>query len=274
MIINHNMSAIFAQRQLKQTQGLIDKSIQKLSSGLRITRAGDDASGLAVSEKMRTQIRGLARAQANAENAISFVQVAEGYLDETGQVLQRTRELAVQAANGIYSDADRAQIQVEVTQLVDEIDRIAKTAEFNKMKLLTGKFADGSMVFHIGANQGQNMKVAIGDMTANGLGITAQNTSISTAVAADSMLGVIDIALDKVNQQRADLGAYQNRMEKTVQGLSIAAENMQAAESRVRDADIAHEMVTYVKNQILVRSGTAMLAQANLKPQTVLDLLR
>ena len=168
------------------------------------------------------------------------------------------------------------QIAVEVSQLVDEIDRIANTAEFNRMKMLTGAFADGAkeMVFHVGANADQNMATHIGNMTKDGLGINVQNVSISTPSSANTTIGVIDMALQKVNKQRADLGAYQNRMEHTVQGLSIAAENMQAAESRIRDADIAKEMVAYVKNQILVRSGTAMLAQANLKPQTVLELLR
>jgi flagellin len=278
MIINHNISAIFAQRQLKQTHLQIDKNIQKLSSGLRITRAGDDASGLAVSEKMRTQIRGLRKAEMNAENGISFIQVAEGYMEETTSVLQRVRELAVQAANGIYSNADRMQINVEVSQLVQEIDRIAETAEFNQMKMLTGKFDPAlggtSVVFHVGANADQRMSATIGDMTAKGLNLTAQNLSISTADKANQSIANIDVALDAVSKQRADLGAYQNRMELTVQGLSIAAENMQAAESRIRDADIASEMVGYVKSQILVRSGTAMLAQANLKPQTVLELLR
>ena len=276
MIINHNMSAIFAQRQLKQTGLQIDKNIQKLASGMRISRAGDDASGLAVSEKMRSQIRGLRQAEMNAENAISFIQVTEGYLEGTTEVLQRMRELAIQSANGIYSQEDRMQIQVEVAQLVEEVDRIADSAEFNQMKMLTGRFSVGGedMVFHVGANADQNMTANIDSMTAAGLGINIQNVSISSATNANTSIGTIDRALQQVNKQRADLGAYQNRMEKTVQGLSIAAENMQAAESRIRDADIATEMVGYVKNQILVRSGTAMLAQANLKPQTVLELLR
>ena len=285
MIINHNISAIYAQRQLKYTNMRVDKNIEKLSSGLRITKAGDDASGLAVSEKMRAQIRGLRQAEMNAENGISFIQVAEGYLEETTNVLQRVRELAIQSANGIYSMEDRMQIQVEVSQLVQEIDRIANTAEFNAMKMLTGKFADpasggaptASMYFHIGANPDQRMRAYIGDMSAEGIGILAggaQQVSISTADMANIALGVIDVALNKVSKQRADLGAYQNRMEQTAMGLAIAAENMQAAESRVRDADMAAVMVDFVKNQILAQSGTAMLAQANLKPQTVLQLLQ
>lgn len=278
MIINHNMSAIFADRQLKQTGVDMDKNIQKLSSGLRITRAGDDASGLAVSEKMRSQIRGLRQAEMNASNAISFIQVTEGYLEETTSVLQRVRELAVQSANGIYSPEDRMQIQVEVSQLVQEVDRVSNTAEFNKMKMLTGRFAAQGgvekMVFHVGANQDQNMTVGIANMSAQALGINMQNVSISSPGSANKAIGFVDNALQVVSKQRADLGAYQNRLEKTVQGLSIAAENMQAAESRIRDADIAKEMVDYVKNQILVRAGTAMLAQANLAPQTVLELLR
>jgi flagellin len=258
--------------------------MEKLASGMRINRAGDDASGLAVSEKMRTQIYGLHRAGKNAEDGISFIQVAEGYLAATTSVLQRIRELSIQASNGIYTPEDRMQIAVEVSQLTDEVDRIASHAEFNRFNMLTGKFADpavggtptNSMWFHIGANMDQRIKAYVGTMTAAGLGIrsAAQQISISTPGEANKTIGIIDEALRRVNRQRADLGAYQNRMEKTVHGIAIAAENTQAAESRIRDADMAEEMVGYVKNQILVRSGTAMLAQANLKPQTVLELLR
>jgi flagellin len=284
MIINHNLSAMFANRLLKFKHWEVDKNMEKLASGMRINRAGDDASGLAVSEKMRTQIRGLNRAAQNAEDGISFIQVAEGYLAETTFVLQRIRELSIQASNGIYSPEDRMQIAVEVSQLVDEVDRIASHAEFNRFNMLTGKFANpagggqptNSMWFHIGANMDQRIRAYVGTMTAAGLGIrsaTAQ-ISISTPGQANAAIGMIDTALTRVNRQRADLGAYQNRMELTVQGIKIAEENTQAAESRIRDTDMADEMVGYVKNQILVRSGTAMLAQANLKPQTVLELLR
>jgi len=284
MIINHNLSATFANRILKFKNWDVDSNMEKLSSGMRINKAGDDASGLAVSEKMRAQIRGLQRAMRNAEDGISFIQVAEGYLAETTSVLQRIRELAIQASNGIYTPEDRMQIAVEVSQLTDEVDRIASHAEFNRFNMLTGKFANpaaggnptNSMWFHIGANMDQRIRAYVGTMTAAGLGVrsgTAQ-VSISSPDASNATIGVIDAALTKVGRQRADLGAYQNRMEHTVRGVAIAAENTQAAESRIRDTDMAEQMVDYVKDQILVRSSTAMLAQANLKPQTVLELLR
>jgi flagellin len=290
MIINHNMSAIFAQRQLKFNNLAADKDMEKLSSGFRINRAGDDASGLAVSEKMRSQIRGLRQAEQNAQNGISFIQVAEGYLQESQDILQRIRELAVQASNGIYSSEDRMQIQVEVSQLVDEINRIASHAQFNGMNMLTGRFAramgenvvTGSMWLHIGANMDQRERVYIGTMTAQGLGVQSTNgltstatfISISTPDKANMAIGVVDSALKLVSKQRADLGAYQNRLEHAMRGLSVGAENMQASESRIRDADMAFEMVNFVRDQILVQSATAMLAQANTKPQTVLQLFR
>lgn len=285
MIINHNMSAIFAHRQNKINTLNIDKNIEKLSSGLRITRAGDDASGLAVSEKMRSQIRGLNQAERNAENGISFIQTTEGYLQESQDILQRLRELSVQAANGIYTDEDRMQIQVEVSSLIDEVDRIASHAQFNGMNLLTGRFArmggenvvTASMWFQVGANMDQRIQVFIGTMTAEGLGVkdmaSKQILSLSTPDNANRALGVLDSALKIVNKQRADLGAYQNRLEYTAKGLAIGAENLQAAESRIRDADMAAEMVEFTKNSILIQSSTAMLAQANLKPQSVLQLL-
>ncbi|AEJ61369.1 flagellin domain protein [Spirochaeta thermophila DSM 6578] len=290
MIINHNISALFAHRQNKFNGIDMDKSMEKLSSGLRINRASDDASGLAVSEKMRSQIRGLRQAERNAADGISFIQTAEGYLQDIQDILQRLRELAVQAANGIYSDEDRMQIQVEVSQLVDEINRIASHAQFNGMNLLTGRFAretgenvvTASMWFHIGANMDQRERVYIGTMTAQGLGIqstnglphTASFFTLGTPEDANRAIGLIDKALLKVNKQRADLGAYQNRLEYSRKSLSIGAENLQAAESRIRDADMAAEMVEYVKKQILIQTSTAMLAQANQKPQSVLELLR
>ncbi len=284
MIINHNMSALFAQRQLGVNDMMAQKSSEKLSSGLRINRAGDDASGLAVSEKLRAQIRGLNQASDNASNGISFIQLTEGYLQEAQDILHRLRELAVQAANGIYSDEDRMQIQVEVSQLIDEIDRIASHAQFNGMNMLTGRFAkDGgenvitaSMYFHIGANMDQRERVYIGTMTSLSLGLqkfgTGEFLSISTPDKANRAIGSLGGALTKVSKQRADLGAYQNRLEHAVVGIDVAAENMQAAESRIRDLDMAREMVEYTKNVILVQSGTAMLAQANQKTQTVLQL--
>jgi flagellin len=256
------------------------KNMEKLSSGERINRAGDDASGLAVSEKMRSQIRGLNQASRNIQNGVSFIQTTEGYLNETTDILQRIRELAVQSANGIYSDEDRMQIQVEVSQLVAEVDRIASQAQFNGMNMLTGRFAQGGdvMQFHIGANVDQNTRVYIGTMTATSLGLKGaqggdEQISISSPDEANLTLAAIDEALKNVTKQRADLGAYQNRFEMAAKGINIAAENTQAAESRIRDTDMASEMVEYTKNQILTQSGTAMLAQANTQSQNVMALL-
>jgi len=286
MIINHNMSAEYANRVLKFQNMEVNKNIEKLSSGLRINRAGDDASGLAVSEKLRSQIRGLNQAGRNIENAVSFIQATEGYLGETHDILHRLRELAVQSANGIYSDEDRMQIQVEVSQLVDEINRIASHAQFNGMNTLTGAFADParggleirSMYFQVGANMDQRERVFIGTMTAQALGLQSaevgQSISISTPDQANRAIGLVDAALTVVSRQRADLGAYQNRFQMAAKGVAVAAENMQAAESLIRDTDMAAETVQFVKNQILSQAGTAMLAQANLQGQTVLQLLQ
>ncbi len=282
MIINHNMSALYANRLLKFKEWDVNKDIEKLSSGMRINRAGDDASGLAVSEKLRSQIRGLNQAERNIENAISFIQTTEGYLQETHDIMHRLRELAVQSANGIYSDEDRMQIQVEVSQLVDEVNRIASQAQFNGMNMLTGAFATQGpreMFFQVGANMDQRKRVYIGTMTAQALGIQAPQgaggtISISTPDLANRAIGLVDIAMKSISKQRADLGAYQNRFEMAAKGVSVASENMQAAESLIRDSDIASEMVDYTKNQILTQSGTAMLAQANLKPRSVLQLLQ
>ena len=281
MVINHNMSAMFAQR----SQGIQDlnqqKSMEKLSSGMRINRAGDDASGLAVSEKMRSQIRGLNQASTNAQNGISFIQTTEGYLQETTDIAQRIRELAVQSSNGIYSSEDRMQIRVEVSQLVSEIDRIASQAQFNGMNMLTGRFAQASnevMQFQIGANMDQNSRVFIGTMTASALGLKGiqgqdDQITISDPEQANATLGAVDNALLTVTKQRADLGAYQNRFEMAVNGVNIAAENTQSAESRIRDTDMAAQMVEFTKNQILTQSATAMLSQANSSSQNVLALL-
>jgi flagellin len=285
MIINHNLSAMFADRSLKVTQDYLTKSMEKLSSGLRINRAGDDASGLAVSEKLRAQIRGLNQASTNAANGISFIQVSEGYLQESQDILQRMRELAVQAANGIYSDEDRLYIQVEISQLVDEVDRIASHAQFNGMNMLTGRFArvvtdnvvTASMWLHIGANMDQRKQVFIGTMTAKGLGIRNMDDSfisLQTPDDANKAIGTLDAALKIVNKQRADLGGYQNRLEHTVRGLDIGAENLQASESRIRDTNMANQMVDYVRDQILNQAGTAMLAQANQRATSVLSLLQ
>jgi flagellin len=283
MVINHNMSAMFANRLLKFKTWDVRNDSEKLSSGMRINRAGDDASGLAVSETLRAQIRGLNQAEKNIENGISFIQTTEGYLQETQDVMHRIRELAVQSANGIYSDEDRMQIAVEVSQLVDEVNRIASHAEFNGMKVLMGDFAHETagaaapkaMWFQVGANVDQRKRAYIGTMTAEALGLTGAQGAISIANPdeANKAIASVDNALKIVSKQRADLGAYQNRFTLAAQGVSVAAENMQAAESVIRDTDMADQMVSYVKNQILVQSGTAMLAQANLSTRSVLQLL-
>ena len=286
MVINHNMSAMFAQRSEGITELNNQKNMEKLSSGMKINRAGDDASGLAVSEKMRSQIRGLNQASTNAKNGISFIQTTEGYLQETSDIVQRIRELAVQSSNGIYSDEDRMQIQVEVSSLIAEVDRIASCAQFNGMNMLTGRFArptgennvTASMWLHIGANMDQRTQVYIGTMSASALGLRSVGTeeimSLESPDDANRAIGTLDEALKKINKQRADLGAYQNRLEKTVVGLDIGAENLQASESRIRDTDMAAEMVEFTKDQVLSQAGTAMLAQANQSSQNVLSLLR
>jgi flagellin len=281
MIINHNMSALYANRVLKFDVVAVTSDMEKLASGQRINKAGDDASGLAVSEKLRGQIRGLSQAERNIENAISFIQTTEGYLQESQDIMHRIRELSVQSANGIYSDEDRMQIQVEVSQLVDEVNRIASQAQFNGMNMLTGAFAENGprqMFFQVGANMDQRKRVFIGTMTAQALGIQGaqggQGTiSISTPDAANQAIGKLDTALRVISKQRADLGAYQNRFSMAVKGVAVAAENLQAAESNIRDQDMALGMVQYVKDNILVQAGTAMLAQANLQPRSVLQLL-
>jgi flagellin len=279
------MSSINANNSLKFKSMSQAKSMEKLASGERINRAGDDASGLAVSEKMRGQIRGLNQAESNIQNGISFIQTTEGYLQETTDIVHRLRELAVQASNGIYTAEDRMQIQVEVSQLIDEVDRIASHAQFNGFNMLTGRFANpqaggvatASMFFHIGANMDQREQMFIGTMTAKSLKMvdlgTNEALSISTPENANAAIGTLDDALKTINKQRADLGAYQNRFEMAQKGISIASENLQAAESRMRDADMAGEMVEYTKNQILTQSSTAMLGQANVRTQSVMQLL-
>ena len=281
MIINHNMSAINANRSLKFSHWNVDKSMERLSSGERINKAGDDASGLAVSEKMRTQVNGLRQAERNTEDGMSFVQTAEGYLNQTSQIIQRVRVMAIQSANGIYSHSDRQLIQVEVSALVDEVDRVASQAEFNRFKVLMGEFSKvnpkGSMWFHMGANQNQRERVYIGTMTAaafkfkDGTGKVA--LTLETPEGANNAIGLLDDALQRLSKQRADLGAYYNRLDFAAKGLMGAYENIQASESRIRDADMAEEMVAFTKDQVLVQSGTAMLAQANGNSQSVLRLL-
>ncbi len=281
MIINHNMSAINANRVLKFKHWDVNASMEKLASGMRINKSGDDASGLAVSEKMRTQIMGLRQAERNTEDGMSFVQTTEGYLDQTSSILQRIRVLAVQSSNGIYTQEDRQLIQVEVSALIDEVDRIASQAEFNKFKLLLGEFSrtnpKASMWFHMGPNMHQRERVYIGTMTSMGLNLKEKTgkflANLSTADSANRTIGIVDDALQKIAKQRADLGAYYNRMEYASKGLMNAYENIQASESRIRDADMAETLVNFTKDQILVQSGTAMLAQANMKTRTVLQLL-
>lgn len=284
MIINHNMSSMYANRTLGINNAAVQGNIEKLSSGQRINKAGDDASGLAVSEKMRMQIRGLNQAERNIQNGVSFIQVTEGYLQETTDILGRIRELSIQSANGIYSDEDRMQIQVEVSQLISEVDRIASSAQFNGMNILTGSFAADSasgriMQLHVGANVDQNTRVYVGTMTAQALGLIGvqgdaeSKLAISDPESANMAIATLDSALTTVNKQRADLGAYQNRFEMAAKGIAIASENLQAAESIIRDTDMASEIVNYTKNQILTQSSTAMLAQANTQSQNVLPLL-
>jgi flagellin len=280
MIVNHNLSAVNAHRAVKFRNWDVQKSMAKLASGERINNAGDDATGLAVSEKMRTQIQGLRQAERNTEDGISFVQTAEGFIAGASDIMQRIRVLAIQSANGIYTTSDRQLMQAEVSQLVDELDRTADQAEFNTMKILQGNFSKvgpkASMYFHMGPNKSQREQVFIGTMTAGSLGMRdAANAiiSLSTPGKADDAIGRVDAALQKINKQRADLGAYANRLERSAKGLMAAYENTVASESRIRDTDMAEEMVDYVKNQILFETGSVMLAHANLRPQSVLKML-
>lgn len=278
MVINHNMSALFANRYEGINTINLQKSMEKLSSGERINRAGDDSANLAISEKLRSQIRGLNQASKNISNGVSFIQTTEGHLQETTDILQRIRELAVQGANGIYSDEDRVMLQVEVSQLVSEVDRIASTAQFNGMNLLTGRFAENGINFQIGANVDQNVNVKIGNIDASTLGLKGTQdggmVSVNDQESANMTIATIDNALKNVNKQRADLGAYQNRFEMAQKGIDIAAENLTATNSKIRDTDMAKEIVEYTKNNILHNTSIAMLGQANNNASSVLDLLK
>jgi flagellin len=330
MRINHNVAAISASRLLSLTNTRIEKNIEKLSSGLRINRAADDAAGLGISERMRTQVSALNQSSRNAQDAISLVQVAEGALQEMQSMLRRMRDLAIQSANETLTTADRKQIQIEVSQLVGEINRIAETTQFNTKNVLTGAFnrfaivnagsdlvnptrqqkygvtrfggtrpvTGGSMLIHIGPNANQVMTISIGNMLASALGIQLSPVlqegqggrtaslqgvtnvggfnaiSMTLSFQAEASLSRIISAIDMVSSQRSQLGAFQNRLEHAMRNLEIQAENNQAAESRIRDVDIAAEVTEFSRNQILAQSGTAMLAQANVMPQTVLALLR
>ena len=270
MRIQHNISALNTHRNLAANQGQSAKNLEKLSSGFKINRAGDDAAGLAISEKMRGQIRGLDMASKNAQDSISLIQTAEGALNETHAILQRMRELAVQSSNDTNVTGDRAALQQEVKALTSEINRIAKNTEFNTQKLLSGGFSNKK--FHIGANKGQSIALTIGSMAASALSISG--ISISTQGNADSAITTIESAITKVSTERSKLGAVQNRLEHTINNLGATSENLTAAESRIRDVDMAKEMMAFTKNNILTQAAQSMLAQANQQPQGVLQLLQ
>lgn len=279
MRINHNIQALNAYRNLSQTMQSTSKSLEKLSSGLRINRAADDAAGLAISEKMRSQIRGLGMAERNSLDAVSLIQTAEGALNETHTILQRMRELSVQAANGTMEKDDRNAVQAEIDQLTAEIDRIAKTTQFNQKKLLDGGTATGgglSLTFQVGANSGETLEVVLKKMDSTSLGIQVGTPGINltTEGGASAAITKYDAAIKAVSEQRSKLGAYQNRLEHTVTNLQTANENLTAAESRIRDLDMALEMTTFTRNNILNQAGQAMLAQANQLPQGILQLLQ
>ncbi|MER1998192.1 MAG: flagellin Hag [Lysinibacillus sp.] len=314
MRIQHNISALNTHRNLGFNNTQANKNLEKLSSGYKINRAGDDAAGLAISEKMRGQIRGLDMATKNAQDSISLIQTAEGALNETHSILQRMRELAVQSANDTNVTSDREALQLEINSLAKEITRISTDTEFNTQKLLTGSFGtedfgnqqgatavadfdittatDDGKVFHIGANSGQNIKLSITNMSASALGVnalgndeevesvgrdgdlgTSTGINISTQSGADKSIAIIDHALNRVSETRASLGAVQNRLEHTINNLGTTSENLTAAESRIRDTDMAKEMMNFTKNNILMQAAQSMLAQANQQPQGVLQLL-
>jgi flagellin len=296
MIINHNISAINSYRNLSDVNLRINKTMEKLSSGMRINRAGDDAAGLAISEKMRGQIKGLNMATKNSQDSISLIQTAEGALNETHAILQRMRELAVQSANDTNTLSDRLQIQKEMNRLRQEIDRISVSTEFNTKKLLTGQFDNNGLKFQVGANEGQTVELTFGNMSAEALGVAGseeittvdengnettktvvspdESVSVRTSQNAEKSITIINNAIETVSAERSKYGAMQNRLEHTIKNLSVASENLQAAESRIRDADIAKEMMSLSKDQIISQSGNAMLAQANAAPQNILTLIQ
>ncbi len=281
MIINFNQSAAFASRIANVNDMNAQNTMNALSSGKRINAAKDDASGLAVSTKMKSMIRGLNQASRNIADGSSMLNVASGYLQETTDILQRIRELAVQSSNGIYSDEQRSMVQIEVSQLVSEIDRIASSATFNGLQLFTGKFATGNeaITLHIGSQADQQISFNLEAATAESFGLknaqgTGESLSISSPDEANTAIATVDEALLRVSKQQALIGANQNRMEVAQQGINIASENMAAANSRIEDADMAEKFVEFSKNQILSQSSLAMLAQANSQSQNVLALLR
>lgn len=280
MVINFNQAAAFSSRMENINTSNVLKTSKELSSGMRINSAADDASGLSVSERMRSQIRGLNQASRNVMNGTSMLQTAEGFMQSTTDILQRIRELAVQSANGIYSDEDRAMLQTEVEQLVSEVDRISQIAEFNGMTLLSGRFAEDGIKLQVGANADQNFTVKLADMSADALGLkgagqdgTEQTISLADPDSANMALATIDEALKTVNKNRADIGASMNRMEMTKKGIDIASENISASESRIRDADMAKTITEHVRNQILQQSSTSLLSQSQVNSQAVLKLL-
>ncbi len=270
MVVQHNLTAMNSNRQLGMITNQQAKSSEKLSSGYRINRAADDAAGLTISEKMRSQIRGLNKASSNAQDGISLIQTAEGALNEVHAILQRMNELATQAANDPNTTADRGALQAEVDQLISEIDRIQSTTQFNTMNLLDGTFKDKNL--QVGSLCGQKIAITIGNMNASTIGVNA--ISITSFTKAGLAMSAIAGALSVVSAQRSKLGALQNRLEHTIANLDVAAENTQAAESRIRDTDMASEMVQYSKNNILAQAGQSMLAQANQSTQGVLSLLQ
>lgn len=296
MVINHNISAMNSYRNLSDVNLRLSKSMEKLSSGMRINRAGDDAAGLAISEKMRGQVKGLNTAAKNSQDSISLIQTAEGALNETHTILQRMRELAVQAANDTNTFSDRLQIQKEMNRLRQEIDRISGTTEFNTKKLLTGQFENNGLKFQVGANEGQTVELTFNNMSAEALGVAAikeiktvdgkgkekvqtvvspdEAVSVKTSPDAEQAIATINDAIELVSAERAKYGAMQNRLEHTIKNLTVASENLQAAESRIRDTDMAKEMMSLSKDQIIAQSGNAMLAQANTTPQNILILIQ
>ena len=275
MRINHNIAAMNTYRQMTANTTATSKSLEKLSSGLKINRAGDDAAGLAISEKMRGQIRGLDTASKNALDGISLIQTAEGALNETHSILQRMRELTVQAANDTNETTDRGQLQLEIGQLVTEINRISTTTQFNGKTLLSGAYstAGSGLNFQIGANSSQSIELLIGNMGASALNVSGIDLALSHG-AITSQITRIDTAINMVSTQRAKLGAVQNRLEHTINNLGTASENLSGAESRIRDVDMAKEMMEFTKNNILSQAAQSMLAQANQQPQGVLQLLQ
>jgi len=274
MIINNNIPARNAYRSLNNSNSEVTKSLEKLSSGLRINRAGDDAAGLAISEKMRGQIKGIGMAEKNAQDGISLIQTAEGALNETHSILQRMRELSVQSANDTNTTSDRNQLQREINQLISEVTRIGETTQFNGKNLLSGGFSTNALQFHVGPNKDQTVSLNIDKMTASSGGLAISGVSVSTSANANTAIDTIDTAINSVSDQRAKLGAIQNRLEHTIKNLGAAHENLQAAESRIRDVDMAKEMVDYSKSVIITQAGTAMLAQANTRPSGILQLIQ